>query len=106
MLRLIESGRLIDWIIGAMLLEAVALWLWHRWRGSGLAPQAVVTLLASGLCLMLALRAALLDDPSWAVAGWLGAAGIAHVADLWVRWGRPGSGRAGAGGQGSGASPQ
>lgn len=106
MLRLIESGRLIDWIIGAMLLEAVALWLWHRRQGSGLAPRAVMTILASGICLMLALRAALRGEPPWSVAGWLGAAGIAHVADLWVRWGRPGSGRTGADRQASGTSPQ
>ncbi len=106
MLRLIESGRLVEWIIGAMLLEAVALWLWNRRRGSGPTPLAVVTILASGISLMLALRAALRGEPPSAVAAWLGAAGVAHIADLWVRWGRPGSGRADADGQGPGASPQ
>lgn len=106
MLRLIETGRLVEWIIGAMLVEALVLWLWHRRHGNGLAPSAVLTILASGICLMLALRAALRGEPSVSVAAWLGAAGIAHAADLWVRWKRPVSGRPDAGRPGGGASPQ
>jgi hypothetical protein len=106
MLRLIETGRIVEWIIGAMLIEAVVLWRWHRRRGSGLAPLAVLTIVASGICLMLALRTALRAEPAWQVAAWLGAAGIAHAADLWVRWGRPGSGRTDADGQGGSTSPQ
>jgi hypothetical protein len=106
MLRLIESGRLIEWIVGAMLVEAGVLWLWWRRRGSGIAPPAVLAILASGICLMLALRAALRGEASLQVAVWLGAAGTAHAADLWVRWKRPVSGRPDAGGPGEGASPQ
>ena len=106
MLRLIETGQLVEWIIGAMLIEALVLWLWHRHHGRGLAPSAVLTILASGICLMLALRAALRAEPPISVAAWLGAAGIAHAADLWVRWKRPVRGRADAGGPGGGASPQ
>jgi hypothetical protein len=106
MLRLIENGRLVEWIIGAMVIEAVVLWLWHRRRGSGPILSEVLTILASGICLMLALRAALRGEPALQVAIWLGAAGIAHVADLWVRWRRPGSGRPDAGRPGGGASPQ
>jgi hypothetical protein len=42
--------------------------------------------LASGACLMLALRAALMQSGWQAVAMFLAAAGVAHVCDLYRRW--------------------
>jgi hypothetical protein len=88
MMRLIENGRLVEVIIALMLLEAVALLWWHRRRRAGLAPAAVLTLLASGVFLMLALRAALIGSGADVVAAFLGAALLAHVADLATRWSR------------------
>jgi hypothetical protein len=72
----------VDAVIAITLLEAA--WLvWWRWRGLWSASLACT--LASGLCLMLALRAALAGaGPAWIVAA-VSAAGVAHVADVVMR---------------------
>lgn len=78
--------RLVDGVIAFTLLEAVWLVLWHRRTGRGVRPGDVLPNMASGLCLMAALRAALTEAGSAAVALWLVAAGLAHGLDLWRRW--------------------
>jgi hypothetical protein len=50
--------------------------------------------LVSGAALMLAVRAALLDEPWPIVAAWLLFALLAHVTDLLVRWRRGGGSNA------------
>jgi hypothetical protein len=78
------SGWVVNVAIGFTLLELVALLAWHRMTGRGLAPHDYVLNLLSGLCLMLALRAALFSF--WAgVALCLIAAGVAHLSDLFAR---------------------
>lgn len=80
--------RLIDLVIAFTALEGLALAAYRGRTGRGLALGDFAANLAAGLCLMLALRAALL------AAGWpwialcLLAAGIAHGADLRRRWAR------------------
>ena len=66
------------------------LYLWYA-RGIGLAPRAWVGNLVSGALLMMAVRAALLDQPWVLVAFWLLFALFAHLLDGFARWGaRPG----------------
>ena len=82
------SGLLIDLVIGLSMLEGVALAVYHRISGRGIAPREFAANLVSGLCLMLALRAAVTSAAwSW-MALWLLAAGVAHWSDLWQRWRR------------------
>lgn len=88
MAALFESGRIVDLILGLMLLEALALVAWRRATGGGLPITGVLTNLAAGACLLLALRAAL-GGHGWELVGaWLGAGLGAHVADLRGRWRR------------------
>lgn len=84
----IWSGQLVDIIIGLTLVEAVFLVTYHRITQRGLAPKDYALNLASGLFLMLALRASLAHS-SWIwVVSWLTAAGLAHGADILLRWRR------------------
>ncbi len=82
----LASGRLVDVVIAITVIEALALAIYHRISGKGVAPSQFLVNLVSGLCLMLALRAALAGaGPLW-VACWVTAAGLAHVLDLRQRW--------------------
>jgi hypothetical protein len=79
---------LLDAVILFTLLEGLGLWAFHARTGRGLAPRDYALNMASGLCLMLAVRAAL-GTAAWPwVAVWLAAAGLAHGLDLWRRWQR------------------
>ena len=81
----IWSGRLVDIIIGLTVLEATVLAVHHRITQRGLALKDYALNLASGLFLMLALRAALAHS-SWIwIAVSLTAAGLAHGADIVLR---------------------
>jgi hypothetical protein len=85
------DGSLLLGIVALIIAEAVLLlYLWYV-RGIGLAPRAWAGNLVSGALLMMAVRAALLDQPWILVAFWLLAALFAHLLDAFVRWGvRPG----------------
>ncbi len=80
------SGRVIDAILLLMLAEGAALWVLHARYRRGLPPRAILTLLASGAALMLALRAALTGAPWEHVSGFLVAGLIAHLVDVASRW--------------------
>jgi hypothetical protein len=80
----------IDVVIVLTLVEALALAAYHRLTGRGMAPRDFAPTLAAGMGLMFALRSALADGFGVVAAAWLLAAGAAHVADLWRRWGRRG----------------
>jgi uncharacterized membrane protein SirB2 len=85
---LFTSGRIVDLVLAFTLIEAAALIVWHRRTGRGLPPASVVVLLLPGICLMLALRAAL-TDASWPWLALLLLASLAaHLADLVRRWRR------------------
>ncbi len=84
---LLPSGAIIvDLILCVMAAEAVLLVLLRLRSGRGLPVREIVTTLAAGLCLLLALRAALQGAGEVAVTLWLAAAGIAHLLDIVVRW--------------------
>ena len=83
----------VDAILALVPLEALALLLWHRRTGRGLAPAAVIGNLGAGFCLAAALRCALLGGTPSAslqagIAALLAAAGLAHLADMAARWRR------------------
>jgi hypothetical protein len=82
------TPRLIDLILACTVLEAAALVLWHRQTGRGLSPTAIAVMLLPGVCLMLALRAALAGSAWPWVPAALAAALVAHLTDLRNRWRR------------------
>jgi hypothetical protein len=84
--QLISSAQLIDLVIGFTALEGLALALYHRLTGRGLAPAAYGLNLLAGLCLMLALRSAISTEQGFGMVPWLAASGLAHGTDLWMRW--------------------
>ncbi|NEX18092.1 MAG: hypothetical protein C1943_16155 [Halochromatium sp.] len=83
---LFHSGRIIDIIILLVVLEIAALLSLHRITGRGPKPQALLPTLASGLLLMLALRAAIADLRWEFIALPLTLALITHLTDLVQRW--------------------
>jgi len=78
--------HLIDLVIAIMVIEAVALALYHRRTGRGLAPMEFLPSLAAGLALMLAVRAGASGASLAWVALALSLAGLAHLADVRRRW--------------------
>lgn len=81
-----HGGQLVEFIIALTVLEACVLLAYHRFTGKGLSPRHYALNLASGLCLMLAVRSALLADDWRLTVLCLSAAGLAHGTDLWRRW--------------------
>ncbi|MBZ8132231.1 hypothetical protein [Afifella sp. IM 167] len=81
-----SSGLVVDAIAALMLVEGIALFLWRRRTGRGIAPLDLLANLAAGLFLLLALRAALTGAGWPAVALFLALGGLAHVADMMRRW--------------------
>jgi len=83
------DGRAIDWILGLVALEAVALALLrHLWR-RGPSPLALVGNLLSGAFLLLALRNALAGASPGLIGLCLAGSLVAHLADLAARWESP-----------------
>jgi hypothetical protein len=82
---LFASGRIVDLILVLILVETGALAIYHRITGRGLRAVDVVFALIPGVCLLLALRAALTHAPWPSIAIWLAVALATHLADLWRR---------------------
>jgi hypothetical protein len=82
----LASPHLIDLILVFTACEPIVLALWHRRTGRGPTPAAIGRLLLPGLCLMLALRAALAGAAWPWVPAALAAALVAHLLDLRGRW--------------------
>lgn len=80
---------MVDGVIAFTLAEGLVLYLYNRRTGNGIAPRDFAANMASGLCLMAALRTALQGGDSLLVALELFAAGLIHATDLWSRWRRP-----------------
>jgi hypothetical protein len=83
---LFANGWIIGWILAGMVLEGAGLTALHAWRGRGVAPKLFLANLASGMCLLLAMRLAL--GGAWwgfTAAALLGAL-IFHVIDLARNW--------------------
>lgn len=86
---LIDSGRVVDLVLGVLILELSMAGLFRealRRRSGGrlLATQLLVGALP-GAALLMALRTALTDGTWQGVAVWLGLSFILHLADLIVR---------------------
>lgn len=82
----LHNGWLVDAIIGLTLLEAIVLLAYRHGTGRGLGAEALLPNLAAGVCLMLALRAALQGAAWHWIALALAGAGLAHLLDLRARW--------------------
>jgi hypothetical protein len=84
----VSSSAIVDAALAITALETIVLLAYRLRTGRGIDARAVLANVGAGLFLMLALRAAVTD------AGWpwlaicLVAAGVAHVADLSMRWRR------------------
>jgi len=85
MAELFASGRIVDCILGFMLLEWVVLAVLHHRSNRGLNPVELTASLSAGLAL-LALRAALAGSGWPGIAAWLSASLAAHLWDLRIRW--------------------
>lgn len=83
-----SSGRIIDAIVLMVLLEGGLIWFRHRRTGRGLSLIRALPVLASGVLLLLAIKAALVQAPWPLVALPLTGALIAHLLDLQSRWPR------------------
>jgi len=81
----LRLAQIIDLVIAFTLVECAALVLYHRATGRGVAPHDFLVNMASGLCLMLALRCLARDAGAAWVALFLFAAGLAHGTDIWMR---------------------
>ncbi|HQR75047.1 MAG TPA: hypothetical protein PLR35_01345 [Burkholderiaceae bacterium] len=86
MQQLVASGRIVDLILVLVAVELAVFGYMRARRGRGIAWHALLPNLLAGAALLLALRAAI-TGAAWPwIAAWLAAAGLAHVADLRVRW--------------------
>ena len=83
---LVQSGRIVDLILGLVLLEILAVALLARGRQRGFGPMDALVNALAGVGILLALRSALTGGAWTSVAGWLAAALIAHLADVARRW--------------------
>ncbi len=77
---------LVEIIVGLVLLEAVALWIWFGRRGQAGLRSGAMASLAAGAALMLALRSALSGQNFLWVAFFLSVSGLAHLVDVRARW--------------------
>ena len=84
----LSIAQLVDAVIVFTLIECLVLVVYHRSTGKGVAPRDFLANMASGLCLMLALRGLAADAGMAWVAVCLAAAGVAHGVDMLMRWKR------------------
>jgi hypothetical protein len=87
----VVNDRMIDWIIGLVVVEAAIVLIWRARSGRGPAPAAFICNLFAGAFLLLAVRGALSGAHSALIGVFLLAALIAHLFDLAGRWERSGS---------------
>ena len=83
---LFASGRLVDFILMVVALEAAALVLVWRYARRGVAPGDLLPNLCAGAFLLLALRFTLGGGGWMPACGCLAAAGVAHLIDISRRW--------------------
>lgn len=85
---LLESGGIVDIMVGFVVVEVVALLLYRRMTGRGIAPLSLLLNVGAGGSLMLALGAVLKNWGTAVLAACLLSALAFHVADLVQRWTR------------------
>ena len=82
----VASGRVLDWILLAMLAEAASLWGAYRVFRRGVPPAACLPSIAAGMCLLLAMRLAL-AGAWWGFVSATLFGGLAfHLVDLRRQW--------------------
>ena len=85
---LFASGRLVDFILVVVGLEAAVLLLYWARARRGIGPLDLLPNLCAGAFLLLALRATLAGS-GWMIASLcLSAGGLAHLIDVYRRWHR------------------
>ena len=83
---LIDGARIVDFILLLILAEALLLFVLQRRFALGPGLSKLVFTLAAGACLLMALRSALSDMNTFAIAAWLTAGFVAHILDVLLRW--------------------
>lgn len=83
---LVESGRIVDVILGLVAVEILAVALLARRGRSGFGPVDALVNALAGVGILLALRCALTGGGWTSVAGWLALALAAHLTDVARRW--------------------
>jgi hypothetical protein len=79
------SGDIAVIALAVLALEIVTIAAWRRWRAVPVHPITLIVAACPGVCLMLALQAALTGAGWMVIAFWLAASFPAHLADLWLR---------------------
>ena len=83
---LFTTGRVVDLILLLMIAETLVLAGYHYLTGRGISTMPLLTNMAAGGCLLLALRAALAGVAWSVIAIALSAALGMHLLDLRTRW--------------------
>lgn len=91
MMEQLLDGRAIDWILGLVIVEGVALVALRALAGRGPATLPLLGNLLSGAFLLVALRNALAGGSPAIIGLCLIASLVAHIADLAGRWEGPAS---------------
>lgn len=86
MIGFLSGVHVIDLILVVVAAETVAITLYWRKTGRGIAPARLLPNLLAGALLLLALRLALSGHPWPMYIGCLALAGVANVVDLRQRW--------------------
>lgn len=85
---LFDGGRVIDLILGLMMVEAISLAVLYYRTGRGIVPVRLWPNLCAGAFLLLALRASLTGAGATAIGSWLALGLVGHLTDLALRWPR------------------
>lgn len=86
MAELFLSGHIVDLIVVLVALEALVLAAYRRQGARGLGLAELANMLLPGVCLLLALRGALVDAHWVWIAAFLLLSLLFHMADLRRRW--------------------
>ncbi len=89
---LVASGRIVDLMLTVMAVEVLAVTIYRRMTGGGIAFVPLILNIGAGGSLMLALRATLTDAGIEMIAFWLLSSLVFHVADQAKRWNSPSDG--------------
>jgi len=81
-----SSGRIIDFILCVVVVEILVLGVyWHR-TGRGVAPKSLMAMLGAGACLLMTIKAVLVQAGVASIAFWLTTSLVFHLLDLYWRW--------------------
>jgi len=86
MIAFLSGVHVVDLILAVVAAETVAITLYWRKTGRGIAPARLLPNLVAGALLLIALRLALGGHPWPVYTACLALAGVANVVDLRQRW--------------------